>query len=129
MNAKQNQSPESAVREIRGNTRRKYSTEEKIRIVLEGLKGEVSIDGVFNHSYTTCNILRRIIRENTRQHVPRKILLLLQISISCFLLIGQFKRLITRRSGVQIPSPLPNLMNHNVLVLRCPVRLSTITYS
>ncbi len=43
MNAKQNQRPESIVREIRRNTRRKYSTEEKIRIVLEGLKGEVSI--------------------------------------------------------------------------------------
>ncbi len=43
MNTKQNQRPESIVREIRRNTRRKYSTEEKIRIVLEGLKGEVSI--------------------------------------------------------------------------------------
>ncbi len=43
MNAKQNQSPESVVRDIRRNTRRKYSSEEKIRIVLEGLKGEVSI--------------------------------------------------------------------------------------
>ena len=43
MNAKGNQSSESVVREIRRNTRRKYSTEEKIRIVLEGLKGEVSI--------------------------------------------------------------------------------------
>ncbi len=43
MNARTNQSPESVVREIRRNTRRKYSTEEKIRIVLEGLKGEVSI--------------------------------------------------------------------------------------
>ena len=31
------------VRDIRRNTRRKYSTEEKIRIVLEGLKGKVSI--------------------------------------------------------------------------------------
>ncbi len=43
MNARNNQSPESVVRDIRRNTRRKYSTEEKIRIVLEGLKGEVSI--------------------------------------------------------------------------------------
>ncbi len=43
MSAKGNQSPESVVREIRRNTRRKYSTEEKIRIVLDGLKGEVSI--------------------------------------------------------------------------------------
>jgi len=35
--------PESAVREIKRRTRRKYSTEEKIRIVLEGLRGEESI--------------------------------------------------------------------------------------
>ena len=43
MNARNNQSPESVVRDIRRNTRRQYSSEEKIRIVLEGLKGEVSI--------------------------------------------------------------------------------------
>jgi transposase len=35
--------PEAVVREIRRKTRRKYSTEEKIRIVLEGLRGEESI--------------------------------------------------------------------------------------
>ena len=43
MSARGNQNPESVVREIRRNTRRKYTSEEKIRIVLEGLKGEVSI--------------------------------------------------------------------------------------
>ena len=37
------QSPESAVREVKRKTRRKYTAEEKIRIVLEGLKGEVSM--------------------------------------------------------------------------------------
>ena len=36
-------SPEAVVRQIRRQTRRKYSSEEKIRIVLEGLKGETSI--------------------------------------------------------------------------------------
>ena len=35
--------PESKVREIRRKTRRKFSAEEKIRIVLEGLRGEESI--------------------------------------------------------------------------------------
>jgi transposase len=35
--------PESIVREIKRRTRKHYSTEEKIRIVLEGLKGETSI--------------------------------------------------------------------------------------
>jgi len=38
-----NTDPESKVREIRRKTRRRYSTEEKIRIVLEGLKGEETI--------------------------------------------------------------------------------------
>jgi transposase len=35
--------PESVVREIKRKTRRKFSIEEKIRIVLEGLRGEESI--------------------------------------------------------------------------------------
>ena len=35
--------PERIVREIKRRTRKKYSSEEKIRIVLEGLRGEVSI--------------------------------------------------------------------------------------
>jgi transposase len=33
---------EKKVKDIRRNTRRKFSTEEKIRIVLEGLRGESS---------------------------------------------------------------------------------------
>ena|SRR5512136_320595 len=36
-------SPESIVREIKRNTHRKFTAEEKIRIVLQGLKGEDSI--------------------------------------------------------------------------------------
>ena len=43
MTPKDHQSPESVVREIKRNTRRKFSSEEKIRIILEGLKGEESI--------------------------------------------------------------------------------------
>jgi transposase len=35
--------PEAVVREIKRNTRRKFSSEEKIRIVPEGLRGEESI--------------------------------------------------------------------------------------
>ena len=35
--------PEARVREIRRKTRRRYSSEEKVRIVLEGVKGEESI--------------------------------------------------------------------------------------
>ena len=43
MKSKDHQSPESVVREIKRKTRRKFSSEEKIRIILEGLKGEESI--------------------------------------------------------------------------------------
>jgi len=43
MKPKDHQNPESVVREIKRNTRRKFSSEEKIRIILEGLKGEESI--------------------------------------------------------------------------------------
>jgi transposase len=39
----QNRSAEKTVRDIRRATRRKFSSEEKIRIVLEGLRGEDSI--------------------------------------------------------------------------------------
>ena len=38
--------PEQVVREIKRKTRRKFSSEEKIRIVLEGLRGEESIAGL-----------------------------------------------------------------------------------
>ena len=34
---------EKKVKDIRRNTRRKFSTEEKIRIVLDGLRGESSV--------------------------------------------------------------------------------------
>jgi len=37
------ESVEATVREIRRNSRKKYSAEEKVRIVLEGLRGEVTI--------------------------------------------------------------------------------------
>ncbi len=43
MRPKDHQNPESVVREIKRKTRRKFSSEEKIRIILEGLKGEESI--------------------------------------------------------------------------------------
>ena len=40
MTGKQRSSPESIIREIKRQTRRKFTAEEKIRIVLEGLRGE-----------------------------------------------------------------------------------------
>ncbi len=50
-------SVEKTVRDIRRRTRKKYSAEEKIRIVLEGLRGEMSIselcrrEGINTNSY------------------------------------------------------------------------------
>ena len=43
MTNQKKQSTEAAVREIRRRSRRKFSPEEKIRIVLEGLRGEQSV--------------------------------------------------------------------------------------
>ena len=40
---------EKVVRDIRRKTRHKHSTEEKIRIVLEGLRGEESIAALCRH--------------------------------------------------------------------------------
>ena len=39
-------SAEKIIREIKRNTRRKFSAEEKIRIVLEGMRGEESIAAI-----------------------------------------------------------------------------------
>lgn len=39
------ESAEKAVRDIRRKTRRRFSAEEKIRIVIEGLRGDEEIDG------------------------------------------------------------------------------------
>ena len=46
MESKTNKSPESVVREIKRKTRRKFNPEERIRIILEGLKGEDSIAAI-----------------------------------------------------------------------------------
>jgi transposase len=46
MRSQEKRGPEAVVREIRRKTRRKFSPEEKIRIVLEGLKGEESISQI-----------------------------------------------------------------------------------
>ena len=43
MTEKKGASPEAIVREIKRQTRRKFTAEEKIRIVLEGLRGEAGI--------------------------------------------------------------------------------------
>ena len=44
--AKKKESVEQTVRNIRRKTRKQYSSEEKIRIVLEGLRGESTVAGL-----------------------------------------------------------------------------------
>jgi len=51
--------PESVVRDIRRKTRRKFSSEEKIRIVLEGLKGETSISELCRREGIVSNLYYR----------------------------------------------------------------------
>ena len=46
MALKTSKNPESVVKEIKRKTRRKFNPEEKIRIILEGLKGEDSISAI-----------------------------------------------------------------------------------
>ena len=46
MESKISKSPKSVVREIKRKTRRKFNSEERIRIILEGLKGEDSIAAI-----------------------------------------------------------------------------------
>ena len=56
-------SPEAVVREIRRNTRRKFSAEDKIRIVLEGLKGEASIAEICRREGINPNLFYRWSKE------------------------------------------------------------------
>ncbi len=50
---------ESVVREIRRIIRKKYSAEEKIRIVLEGLRGEESINAICRMEGINSNLYYR----------------------------------------------------------------------
>lgn len=54
---------ESAVRDIRRRTRRHYSAEEKIRIVLEGLRGEESIGELCRREGLNANVYYRWSKE------------------------------------------------------------------
>jgi hypothetical protein len=56
---------EQTVRDIRRATRRKFSAEEKIRIVLEGLRGEDSIAEL-------CRKCRQLLPEHFRRHPVHK---------------------------------------------------------
>jgi transposase len=56
-------SAEKAVREIRRKTRRRFSAEEKIRIVLEGLRGEESVASLCRREGIAANLYYRWSKE------------------------------------------------------------------
>jgi transposase-like protein len=56
-------SAEKAVREIRRKTRRRFSAEEKIRVVIEGLRGEESIASLCRREGIAVNLDYRWSRE------------------------------------------------------------------
>ncbi len=57
------ESAEKAVREIRRKTRRRFSAEEKIRIVIEGLRGEESIASLCRREGIVANLYYRWSKE------------------------------------------------------------------
>ncbi len=59
MTRQRKQSTDAAVREIRRRTRRKFAPEEKIRIVLEGLRGEQSISELCRREGIVANLYYR----------------------------------------------------------------------
>jgi transposase len=63
MPSKKKQSSEAAVREIRRRTRRRFSAEEKIRIVIEGFRGEESIAALCRREGIASNLYYRWSKE------------------------------------------------------------------
>ncbi len=59
MTEKKKKDPEAVIREIKRQTRRKFTSEEKIRIVLEGLKGEESISTICRREGINPNLYYR----------------------------------------------------------------------
>ena len=59
----QKKDPEAVVREIKRKTRRKFSSEEKIRIILEGLRGEESIAELCRREGISANLYYRWSKE------------------------------------------------------------------
>ena len=65
-------SPEKVVQEIRRKTRRQFSAEEKIRIVLEGLRGEESIAALCRREGLNPNLYYRWSKEFLEANTLRR---------------------------------------------------------
>ena len=59
MPRRKKQSSEAAVRDIRRKTRRRFSSEEKIRIVLDGMRGELSVTELCRREGIAANLYYR----------------------------------------------------------------------
>ncbi len=59
MTKQKKQSTEAVIRDIRRRTRRKFSPEEKIRIVLQGLRGEQSVSELCRREGIAANLYYR----------------------------------------------------------------------
>ena len=59
MSNQKKQTAEAAVRDIRRRTRRKFAPEEKIRIVLEGQRGERSVSGPCHRERVAASLFDR----------------------------------------------------------------------
>jgi transposase len=59
MATRKKQTSEAAVREIRRKTRRRFSPEEKIRTVLDGLRGEQSVSDLCRREGIASNLYYR----------------------------------------------------------------------
>jgi transposase len=95
--------PEAKVREIRRKTRRRFSSDEKIRIVLEGLRGEESIAELCRREGISPNLYynwskefleagrRRLMGDTKREASPPEVASLRQEN-------GQLKQLVAELS-------------------------------
>ena len=70
MTEKKKKGPEAVVREIKRQTRRKFTSEEKIRIVLEGLRGEDSIATICRREGINPNLYYSAHNGATEQLIP-----------------------------------------------------------
>ncbi len=59
MGSRNSRDPLSIVRDIKRKTRRKFLAEEKVRIVLEGLKGEVGVSELCRREGIAANLYYR----------------------------------------------------------------------
>jgi transposase len=113
------QSTEAAVREIRRKTRRKFAPEEKVRIVLEGLRGEQSISELCRREGIASNLYYRWSKdflEAGKKQVLSEVIFDRQDDM-----IGSRRTVGVARGWLEIaagsePEPSPNRQSYSVIL-------------